>query len=166
VHWSGYDTTALDIEVDPQRCRFGSRKSNFALQALVECSGRQTRAFSLGPDPRLACLENVLFQLTVGPQHFTFFLIVLLRWICPEVVKVFFTFRQSLPVVAEHINLLQASLELGQGDSSILSVSKSSKSAHSKFFLLLFPRRGAMALFHSLSCFESTSVNQPFFEKG
>ena len=22
VHWSGYDTTALDIEVDPQRCRF------------------------------------------------------------------------------------------------------------------------------------------------
>jgi hypothetical protein len=37
VHWSGYDTTALDIEVDPQRCRFGSRKSDFALQALVEC---------------------------------------------------------------------------------------------------------------------------------
>jgi hypothetical protein len=30
VHWSGYDTTALDIEVDPQRCRFGSRKSDFA----------------------------------------------------------------------------------------------------------------------------------------
>jgi hypothetical protein len=37
VHWSGYDTTALDIEVDPHRCRFGSRKSDFALQALVEC---------------------------------------------------------------------------------------------------------------------------------
>jgi hypothetical protein len=35
--WSGYDATALDIEVDPQRCRFGSRKSDFALQALVEC---------------------------------------------------------------------------------------------------------------------------------
>ncbi len=33
---SGYDATALDIEVDPQRCRFGSRKSDFALQALVE----------------------------------------------------------------------------------------------------------------------------------
>jgi hypothetical protein len=32
VHWSGYDATALDIEVDPQRCRFGSRKSDFALQ--------------------------------------------------------------------------------------------------------------------------------------
>jgi hypothetical protein len=27
MHWSGYDTTSLDIEVDPQRCRFGSRKS-------------------------------------------------------------------------------------------------------------------------------------------
>jgi hypothetical protein len=37
VHWSGYDTTALDIEVDPQRYRFGSRKSDFAFQALVEC---------------------------------------------------------------------------------------------------------------------------------
>ncbi len=36
MHWSGYDATALDIEVDPQRCRFGSRKSDFALQALVE----------------------------------------------------------------------------------------------------------------------------------
>jgi hypothetical protein len=35
VYWSGYDTTALDIEVDPQRRRFGSRKSDFALQALV-----------------------------------------------------------------------------------------------------------------------------------
>jgi hypothetical protein len=23
--WSGYGTTALDIEVDPQRCLFGSR---------------------------------------------------------------------------------------------------------------------------------------------
>jgi hypothetical protein len=37
VHWSGYDATALDIEVDPQRCRFAIRKSDFALQALVEC---------------------------------------------------------------------------------------------------------------------------------
>ena len=37
VHWSGYDATALDIEIDPQRYRFGSRKSDFALQALVEC---------------------------------------------------------------------------------------------------------------------------------
>ena len=37
MHWSGYDVTALDIEVDPQRRRFGSRKSDFALQALVEC---------------------------------------------------------------------------------------------------------------------------------
>ena len=40
MHWSGYDATALDIEVDPQRSRFGSRKSDFALQALVECRVR------------------------------------------------------------------------------------------------------------------------------
>ena len=37
VHWSSYDATSLDIEVDPQRCRFDSCKSDFALQALVEC---------------------------------------------------------------------------------------------------------------------------------
>ncbi len=37
VHWIGYDATALDIEVDPHCCLFGSRKSDFALQALVEC---------------------------------------------------------------------------------------------------------------------------------
>ncbi len=33
VHWIGYDATALDIEVDPHRCRFGSSNSDFALQA-------------------------------------------------------------------------------------------------------------------------------------
>jgi hypothetical protein len=38
VHCSGYYyATSLDIEVDPQRCRLGSRKSDFALQTLVEC---------------------------------------------------------------------------------------------------------------------------------
>jgi hypothetical protein len=37
LYWSYYDATALDIELDPQRCRFGSRKSDYALQALVEC---------------------------------------------------------------------------------------------------------------------------------
>jgi hypothetical protein len=41
--WSCYDTTVLDIEVDPQRCRFGSRKSDFALQALVECSALEPK---------------------------------------------------------------------------------------------------------------------------
>jgi hypothetical protein len=44
VHWSGYDATALDIEVDPQRCRFGSRKSDFALQALVECRALEPKS--------------------------------------------------------------------------------------------------------------------------
>jgi hypothetical protein len=29
VHWSCYDTTALDIEVDPQLCTFGSSKLLF-----------------------------------------------------------------------------------------------------------------------------------------
>ena len=37
MHWGGYDATALDIEVDPQRCCLGSRQSDFALQAVVEC---------------------------------------------------------------------------------------------------------------------------------
>jgi len=38
VHWGCYYATALDIEVDPQRCRFGSRKSDFALQAPLALS--------------------------------------------------------------------------------------------------------------------------------
>ena len=37
VHWGCYYATALDIEVDPQRRRFGRRESDFALQRLVEC---------------------------------------------------------------------------------------------------------------------------------
>jgi hypothetical protein len=37
VHWSGYDATALDIEVDPQRCRFGGRKSDIAVCLLLLC---------------------------------------------------------------------------------------------------------------------------------
>ncbi len=37
VHWGCYYDTALDIEVDPQRCCFGSRQSDFDLQAVVEC---------------------------------------------------------------------------------------------------------------------------------
>jgi hypothetical protein len=40
---SRFITTDLDIEVDPQRCRFGSRKSDFALQALVECSALEPK---------------------------------------------------------------------------------------------------------------------------
>jgi hypothetical protein len=38
VHWGCYYATSLDIEVDPQHCCFGSRQSDFALQAVVECS--------------------------------------------------------------------------------------------------------------------------------
>jgi hypothetical protein len=38
VHWGCYDATALDIEVDPQRCCLGSCQSDFALQAVVDCT--------------------------------------------------------------------------------------------------------------------------------
>ena len=37
VHGGCYYATALDIEVDPQRCGLGSCQSDFALQAVVEC---------------------------------------------------------------------------------------------------------------------------------
>jgi len=37
VHCGGDYATSLNIEVDPQRRRFGRRKSDFALQKLVEC---------------------------------------------------------------------------------------------------------------------------------
>jgi len=36
VHWGCYYATALDIEVDPQRCYLGRSQSDFALQAVVE----------------------------------------------------------------------------------------------------------------------------------
>ena len=47
VHWGCYYATALDIEVDPQRCCLGSRQaqSDFALQAVVECSALDTECF-------------------------------------------------------------------------------------------------------------------------
>ena len=47
VHGGCYYVTALDIEVDLQRCCFGSRKSDFkfALQALVECRALEPDCF-------------------------------------------------------------------------------------------------------------------------
>ena len=42
MHLGCYYDTALDIEVDPQRCCFGSRQSDFALQAVVECRALDT----------------------------------------------------------------------------------------------------------------------------
>jgi hypothetical protein len=38
VHWSGYDATALDMEVDPQRCRFQYplNRSGYAPEAACE----------------------------------------------------------------------------------------------------------------------------------
>jgi hypothetical protein len=40
VHWGCDYAAAVDVEVDPQRRRFGLRESNFALQALVESRPR------------------------------------------------------------------------------------------------------------------------------
>jgi hypothetical protein len=37
VHWGCDYATALDIEVDPQRHRFGRREPDFALQKVLEC---------------------------------------------------------------------------------------------------------------------------------
>ncbi len=45
VHWGCYYATALDIEVDPQRCCLGSRQSDFALQAVVECCSLEQECF-------------------------------------------------------------------------------------------------------------------------
>ena len=45
VHWGCYYATALDIEVDPQRCGLGSCQSDFALQAVVECSALEPECF-------------------------------------------------------------------------------------------------------------------------
>jgi hypothetical protein len=42
VHRRGDYATAVDIEVDPQRCRFGLSQSDFALQSLLE--GRAAKA--------------------------------------------------------------------------------------------------------------------------
>ena len=42
MHWGCYYATALDIEVDPQRCCLGSCQSDFALQAVVECRALET----------------------------------------------------------------------------------------------------------------------------
>ena len=45
VRWGFYYATALDIEVDPQRCCFGSRQSDFALQTVVECLALEPECF-------------------------------------------------------------------------------------------------------------------------
>ena len=75
VHWSGYDATALDIEVDPQRCRFGSRKSDFALQASVECraleppgepSGVAGFSSAIRRPPAYSCIHSRTKPILIG----------------------------------------------------------------------------------------------------
>jgi hypothetical protein len=47
VHWGCYYATALDIEVDPQRRRFGRSESDFAFQRLEECRALETERVRL-----------------------------------------------------------------------------------------------------------------------
>jgi hypothetical protein len=42
VHWGCDDATAVNIEVHPQRRRFGSRESDFTRQGLIECRAAKT----------------------------------------------------------------------------------------------------------------------------
>ena len=48
VHWGCYYATALDIEVEPQRCGLGSCQSNFAFQVVSECSALEPECFRVG----------------------------------------------------------------------------------------------------------------------
>ena len=47
MHWGCHYATALDIEVDPQRRRFGCCQSDLALQRLVECRALETERVRL-----------------------------------------------------------------------------------------------------------------------
>jgi hypothetical protein len=47
VHWGCDYATTLNIEVDPQRRRFGRRESDFALQRLIECRALETERVRL-----------------------------------------------------------------------------------------------------------------------
>ena len=66
MHWGCHYVTALDIEVHPQRRRFGCRESDFALQRLVECRALETkrvrlvalRGHSSGSEVRLGLIQS------------------------------------------------------------------------------------------------------------
>jgi hypothetical protein len=66
VHWGCYYATALDIEVDPQRRRFGCRKSDFALQRLVECRALETERVRLVALRWHSSVSEVRLGLPVG----------------------------------------------------------------------------------------------------
>jgi hypothetical protein len=62
VHWSGYDTTALDIEVDPQRYAIAlaaasptKRRSLYRCVCVFITAGPSTKMFTWGGD-RCLCL--------------------------------------------------------------------------------------------------------------
>jgi hypothetical protein len=58
------DATAVDIEVNPQRRRFGRSESDFALQALIECPAQLEKE---GAEICRACVWRccVLFPITI-----------------------------------------------------------------------------------------------------
>jgi hypothetical protein len=75
----GATMPALDIEVDPRRCCFGSRQSDFALQAVVECRRLNRSASELlvcddipaavkcASVSRWACRKLCVCFITAGP---------------------------------------------------------------------------------------------------
>jgi hypothetical protein len=51
VHWGCNYATVLNIEVDPQRRRFGRRESDWALQTLIEgCAAKLERVRVIDDD--------------------------------------------------------------------------------------------------------------------
>jgi hypothetical protein len=50
VHWGCDYATAVDVEVDPQRRRFGRRESDFALQAWEKAARRKRNLSELSCD--------------------------------------------------------------------------------------------------------------------
>jgi hypothetical protein len=47
VYWGCDYDTSVDVEVDPQRRRFGRRESDFALQRLEECRALESDVLKL-----------------------------------------------------------------------------------------------------------------------
>ena len=66
MHWGCYNATARDIEVDPQRRRFGRRESDFALQRLLECRALETERVRLVALRRHASGSEVGSEVRLG----------------------------------------------------------------------------------------------------
>ena len=66
MHWGCYYDTVLDIEVDPQRRRFGCRESDFARKRLVEWAALETERVRLIALRWHSSGSEVLLGLPVG----------------------------------------------------------------------------------------------------